>query len=103
MKFYIAFSIAGSNTFITATKETDDYVYVDNGKYVKIDNILFETVKSRRPSYNSEDGVKLHYFELNTLSARPTRSAPMVMKHFNTLAKLGWDVDKTKFIDRHWK
>lgn len=103
MKFYIAFSIRGSNAFVTATKETNDFKFTHENHFVTIDGLCFGVAKSRRASYKPEDGVKLHYQALFTKAGEPLRAAPMVLKHFKALEALGWTVDKTAFIAKHWR
>lgn len=95
MTFYLAFSISGTNCFITAFKTAG--ALSDLGSD-------FSLAGSRRPDYNPiVDGYKIHYNRLLTKKGQPLRSAPAVMKVFNELKKQGWVVDSQRFIDKHWK
>jgi hypothetical protein len=97
MKLYIAFSIHGSNTFITANRE------VPHNDLSKIGG-EFTVIPSRRAGANVEtDGVKLGWSRLNTKDGKPLRSPALILRAFNELAEQGWTVDKQKFIDRHYK
>lgn len=94
---YIAFSIHGSNTFITATKSIAD---------LELDAMLshggFFRIVSRRVNRTNQD-IKLGWNRLNTIGGTPLRSPIMVVQCFNELEKFGWTVDKKAFIERHWK
>ena len=109
MKAYIAFSIYGTNAFITATKSfTSKDLLSGLGPEFKI-------VKSRREDYDPiKDGVKLEWSELlvnQTITdalgkqtiLRPMRSPMQVVAKFKLLESQGWVVDKTAFVKRHWK
>lgn len=93
MKFYIAFSIHGTNAFITATTEINDLKNLGSD---------FTEVKSRRPSYKSEDGVKLHWEQLLNQKGKPLRGPATVLQRFKELSKYGWTVDKEAFVKRHY-
>lgn len=92
-KVYIAFSIHGTNTFITATKELDISKLPPGMK----------VIPSRRPGYNPlQKGFKLRWDRLSTKQGQPLRSPPMILARFNELQKDGWVIDKTNFVDRHY-
>lgn len=93
MKVYIAFSIHGTNAFITATTEIKDVKHLGHG---------FTVVKSRRPDYKPEDGVKLHWEQLLNQKGDPLRSPAAVLNRFKELSKYGWTVDKEAFVKRHY-
>lgn len=90
MSYYIAYSIPGTSTFITASREV---FRAARG---------FTPVQSRRPNAKPTD-IKLHWDKLVTKKGEPIRSAPLVLKLFNELEKSGWTVDKARFIKKHWK
>lgn len=103
-KFYVAFSIHTSKTFVTATIETSEFVLSRDGQTITIAGRDFTPAKSRRPGYNEEtDGQKLHSKDLLTKEGKPLRSAPMIAQFFNQLEREGWTVDKTAFVKKHWK
>lgn len=107
MKFYVSFSIHGTNRFITADKtlRVSDLHQFYTGYTFMIDNYYFKAVKSRRPNWSLEkDEVKLHSADLLTKKGQPMRSAPAILSFFNQLEKLGWTLHgKQEFIDYHWK
>lgn len=92
--YYIAFSIAGSNCFITATKTAEALTDLGPG---------LTAAPSRNPHYNPYTGIKLHHSKLLTKMGKPLRSAPLIMKVFNDLKAQGWDVKSEAFINKHWK
>lgn len=97
MKVYIAFSIHGTNAFITASRELphDDVSRLGGD---------FTVVKSRRPGHDpKKDGVKLEWRALMTAEGKPLRSAALVLNRFNKLGQEGWTIDKSKFVDRHYR
>lgn len=103
-KFYIAFSIHGSNAFVTANIETKDFGLTQDEQTVIIGGREFQKVKSRRPDYDPEkDGQKLQSAELKTQEGKPLRSPPMILRFFNQLEAEGWTVDKEAFVKKHWK
>lgn len=98
IRVYIAFSITGTSAFITATKEVSKHQYdtmVNGGGFIP--------VTSRRPNYQPEDGIKLGWIVLNTLSGKPLRSPALVLNRFNQLTNDGWSVNKDKFVRRHYR
>jgi hypothetical protein len=109
VKAYIAFSIHGTNAFITATKTFTSKDLMEN-----LDP-QFKIVKSRREDYDPvKDGVKLEWSELavpETITdalgkqtvMRPMRSPMMIVGKFKLLEAQGWKVDKQAFVKRHWK
>lgn len=103
MKFYLAFSIHGTNKFVTASIETDEYKINQDGKVVEIGGLSFKKALSRRENYKETDGMKLHSDRLLGKTGEPLRSPPMVIRFFNELEKKGWKVDKAGFIQKHWK
>lgn len=91
--YYIAFSIAGSNCFITANKTAEALTDLGPG---------LTTAPSRNPHYNPYKGIKLHYSKLLTKKGNPLRSPLLVMKVFNELKAQGWTVDSKLFVRKHW-
>lgn len=99
-KFYIAYSIHGTNAFIVATLETKDYndiASIPNG--VRVQNLYFTVAKSRMP--NPTD-TKLHWDQLNTLKGEPMKSPYHILRRFKILEKAGWTINKDAFIKRHY-
>lgn len=105
MKFYLAYSIHGTNCFVTAKKEMN-HIKINVGSKapveVKIGAFYFTTAKSRRSDYKLEDGIKLHSSRLLTKNGQPLKSPAMIVKFFNELAADGWEVDKAFFVHNHW-
>lgn len=93
MKVYIAFSIAGTNAFITAVNEFNSIQSLSPG---------FSVVNSRRPNYKPEDGIKLHWDLLLNQNKEPLRGPATVLQRFKELSKCGWTVDKEAFVKRHY-
>ena len=104
-KFYVAFSIHGTNQFITASVFTHDFgMREENGvKKVIVKGMLFTEATSRRFDYKKENGLKLHHDRLKTKEGKPLRSPPLIVKFFNELEDRGWSVVKEAFIQKHWK
>lgn len=109
-KFYIAYSIHGTNQFITASIETTSYgtmeVVSEDGSpkqmYTIFGNVFF-TTQSRRFNYSLEkDGIKLHWGKLKTKEGEPLRSPGMIIKHFKELEQKGWVVDRKAFTDKYF-
>ena len=90
MKAYIAFSIHGTNTFITANKELENLTPE------------FSIIQSRNPDAN-RSYTKLLWNKLITKKGIPLRSPAMILHHFNQLEKEGWTVNKQGFINYHYK
>lgn len=104
-KFYVSFSIHGSCCFITAIKETSDYVINHNittgRKYAIIDGIKFKIADSRRANYSVlKDGYKLHYPRLLTKEGDPLKAPGLIISRFKELEKLGWVVTRKSFTER---
>lgn len=100
-KYYIAFSINGTNCFITAERIIKSNIPLGND--VHIDGIRYIGVPSRRPKWTPNDGIKLFCEELCSKSGNPLRSPPAILKVFNKLEKNGWTIkNKDNFIKRHW-
>jgi hypothetical protein len=59
-------------------------------------------VKSRRPNYKPEDGVKLHWEQLLNKKGEPLKGPATVLQRFKELSKYGWTVDKEAFVKRHY-
>lgn len=101
---YVAFSIHGTNVFITASlkqqtqKEIDELHEARKGGNPN----LFSLVKSRRPGFDDSKEVKLLFSLLNNKDGTPTCSKIKVMQAFKVLEDMGWSVDKTAFVKYHW-
>ena len=100
MKFYIAFSIHGTNTFIRASKVTTDYESTEDG--LLLEGVVYKKVMSRRQNV-PDDRTKLHHPLLNNKDGSPTRSKTKILQVFNQLQKQGWKIEgKEYFIKKHW-
>lgn len=109
--FYIAFSVHGSHAFITATKkimlnvpESND-PSMDPKMRAELENLGkhgFRLTRSRRPGYNSNVEMKLHWDRLTTQEGKPLRSAPIVLQRFKELEALGFVVNKESFVQKHY-
>jgi len=91
MKVYIAFSIHGTNVYITANRKLD------------IEDIKegFSFANSRNPFKTNSD-TKLHWDKLITKKGQPLRSPALILHFFKELEKDGWIVDKQNFVKRHY-
>ncbi|MDD2879732.1 MAG: hypothetical protein PHQ58_04800 [Rhodoferax sp.] len=94
MKVYIAFSIHGTNCFITATKEIGSIAELPSGMV---------RVVSRRKNYDPATDWKVNWDGLLTKKGTPYRSHIRVMQRFNELESQGWAVDKTAFLNKFFK
>jgi len=97
MKFYIAFSIHGTNTFLVATKEAKDIKALGNE---------FRAAASRRPNLTIEkDGQKITWNGLMTKSGEPHKSHIYVLGKFYELGRMGWEINQeslNKFKTKHF-
>lgn len=92
---YIAFSINGTKAFITANHPLDETMMLSKlPAGMKIAN-------SRDP-LKAPDTVKLHWDRLLTKEGKPLRSPPVILQRFKELEALGWVVDKSKFVKKHY-
>lgn len=93
-KYYIAFSIHGTNTFIVATNVMTDR------RFATLEKAGYRITASRR---KDAEGIKLTWRELSTKQGEPLRSAPHVLFKFKQLEKAGWTIiGREEFIKRHW-
>lgn len=109
-KFYIAFSIHGTNRFSVAVKNTRHKQKKDESLSDFVKRALgddFDAAESRRPSYNqSTDGIKVTSTKLLTKTGAPFKTAKAVIKVFLELCAAGWtiarlngeDFDETKYL-----
>lgn len=102
LKFYIAFSIHGTNKFKVATLELKDRSgSVDHLTVATLLGGDFTLAKSRRPGYNAaKDGYKLHWSRLSRKDGTPLQDKGWVTKRFNQLVKMGWTMVDPKPHDR---
>lgn len=104
MKFYIAFSIHGTNKFTVATKDVavikDKAPPSMNQMSQVVESIFgkdFRMATSRRPNYNANaDGIKLHWSRLCRKDGKPIQNKGWVTKRFNELKKMGWTIVPAK-------
>lgn len=92
---YIAFSIAGTNTFITARKEmsAEEALALTGAPEFFYKN-------SRRPGFAPAKELKMGWTKLNRADGSPMQNPIWVVRRFNELAKDDWTIDKTKFVQR---
>jgi hypothetical protein len=104
--FYIAFSIHGTDCFISASIEVPTHVFTIKAKgeieYL-VNGRLFTAGQSRRPSYNpTTDGIKLLSKELLNVKGEPTTDAKQVWDFFQLLKAEGWTLKGyEEFFDYH--
>jgi O-acetyl-ADP-ribose deacetylase (regulator of RNase III) len=96
-EYYVAFSIAGSNAFITANKTTE--AVQESGKKIIIDGFTFGKGTSRTSSLRG--ATKLLSADLEDKNRKPTKDPAVVLAFFDKLKEAGWDVDDRSFIARH--
>lgn len=101
-KIYVAFSVAGSNTFLVAENKVTDSEFAELLK-----NAEFEKVTSRLPaSIASGYGIKLHWKRLQTKSGEPLRSPPVILSRFKELVdNYGFYIlqsTRNSFVSKHW-
>lgn len=104
LKFYIAFSIHGTNKFKVATYSIPNPQCFSGLPDQIIKDLFgsdFTLAKSRRPGYNAaKDGYKLHWSRLNRKDGTPLQDKGWVTKRFNQLVKMGWKMVDPKPHDR---
>lgn len=100
LEYYIAFSIHGTNCFISANKTCSPST---DGKTVIIDDEKFTIGKSRRDNFSAGKECKLIHADLSNKDGKPTRCPKKVMKFFNKLKSKGWNVSSDDFVKKHWK
>jgi hypothetical protein len=108
---YIAFSISGTNTFITASRVLSAKEFPGLPLAARISaessaltaTLGMSPVRSRRPGFDPSKEIKLQWSRLNTKAGKPLRSPPLILNRFNQLRDLGWVVDSTAFVAKHWK
>lgn len=101
-KYYIAFSIAGTNTFIIAKKEVPGLPLTPKA----LEAQGFTIAQSRRPNYNAQrDGIKLHWDKLvSTKTKKPYTNPSWIIRRFAELQNLGWEViNRPKFTEKNFK
>lgn len=88
MKFYIAFSVRGTNKFKVATKNAELLQDLGSG---------FTAAASRRRTYDAaNDGTKVHWNGLVRKDGTPIQDKGWVTKRFNQLQKAGWTLVQDK-------
>lgn len=100
MKFYIAFSIHGTNKYKVAE-------FYTRNRLLKMENFPafvkrclgedFIEISSRRKNYNiDEDGIKVSWIKLMTKAGKPMKSPAWVARRFKELESMGWKIVKDK-------
>ncbi len=96
MKFYIAFSIHGTNKFTVATYSIPNKQRSPGLPHQIVKDLFgpaFTIAPSRRPNYDaSKDGIKLHWNRLVRKDGTPIQNKGWVTKRFNQLNALGWTI-----------
>lgn len=104
MKFYIAFSIHGTNKFTVATCDKpakSPILEMPDSTIKDLFGPEFSIARSRRPDYNIKtDGVKLHWSKLLRKDGTPIQDKGWVTKRFNQLVKRGWIVVSPKVLNK---
>lgn len=96
---YVAFSIHGTNAFITASRRIPTTELPKTLQDLEAEG--FTRVWSRNPR---SIGVKLHWNKLqNKKTGQPYVSPAHILRRFNELRDLGWGVTTQKFTFKHWK
>ena len=101
---YVAFSIAGTKTFITASLKQQAQKQIEELLEAKKpgEPSLFSLVKSRRPGFDDSKEIKLSFSLLNNKDGTPTKSKIKVLQAFKTLEDMGWTIDRAAFVKYHW-
>lgn len=101
VSFYVAFSVHGTNTFITASRKVPAS---EAASFLQtLETKGFTSMASRRTDFNRAKEVKLHWRKLMTEAGLPYKSPPWIIRRFKELATDGWTIDNKKFIERHFK
>ena len=91
IKFYIAFSIHGTNQFKVAEKQ----VLSEDSAHNPLWDFAFAAATPRRTP-RPDDGIKLHWSKLNKKDGTPHTDKGWVTKRFNELVKMGWKIVPAK-------
>lgn len=104
MKFYISFSIHGTNTFITASREEKDFENLLHAIAAGGGNTgEFSPIKSRRENYNPNIERKIHWTKLNRVKDNQPQTSPShVIKLFKRLERQGWKIEDRAFRKYHY-
>jgi len=96
LKFYIAYSVAGTNRFTVATFHTRKSQKAGETWDAFTERLFgkgFKVARSRRPSYDHQkDGTKLHWEGFITLEGQPMKSRSWITRRFNELKERGWTI-----------
>jgi hypothetical protein len=104
VSIYVAFSIHGTNAFITAVKVVPKQDLSKELSALAINNLF--AAKSRREDFNKDTEVKLHWSSLLTQQGKPLRNPSIVLHRMRKLAAHGFTLNETEFLARHfnvWK
>lgn len=104
-KYYIAFSIAGTNAFIVAGRNDEPERRIKSlvppfPEILVFDGDQMQPVPSRMPYPN---GVKLLWPDINTKAGVPRRNPGQILNLFRRLKHRGWTVDESAFVPRHFR
>lgn len=94
LEVYVAYSIHGTNAFITANRKVDSLPPKEDGPGVIVDGLTFSFGQSRTKSLRN--ATKLLAEDLNGKQTPET-----VLTYFGKLQELGWKVDDKAFRKRH--
>lgn len=89
-RFYVAYSIHGTNSYYVAQRD----IKGDEEYGLAVLGSTFTKVLSRRPNHNpAVDGVKLHWSRMRTVRDNQLLVDPHVVeKRFLELERLGWTI-----------
>ncbi len=91
-KYYIAFSIHGTNKFTVATKDID----LSISPLSLLAQHGFTVAQSRRFKTDPADGIKMHWSKLNRKDGTPLQDKGWVTRRFKQLVAQGWVLVKDK-------
>lgn len=99
---YVAFSIHGTKTFITASRTVPKTSL--NGTLQVLKNMGMEPIGSRRPGFNPNKELKLQWDKLLTKKdKRPMRDPARITHLMRKLTGYGFTVNDKNFIDYHFR
>lgn len=98
VEFYVAYSIHGSNCFITANKTIPvmNNVTLERDQEIIIDHLQF-TITRSRVGTSLRNATKLLWSELNDSDNIPSTDPRHIDEKFEQLRALGWRIDNKQF------
>jgi len=99
MQYYIAFSVHGTNAFISATSKSVD---LTSGSGFTIGKSRRGCVATDRP-FDSVNETKILWDKLNYKDGRGPHINPShILKLFKRLERMGWKIHDYKFRHHHY-